>query len=337
MSRIVAGRVTLDLRPLDATELVTQAVTSHRPAVEGKHITLSCDIGPDAKVVLGDPTRLQQVLWNLLANAVKFTPEYGHIWVAARKRGEELEITVRDDGEGIAPEFLSQIFTRFRQADSTSARRHGGLGLGLAIVRQLVELHGGTVRASSRGVGFGSTFTVTLPAHASAVAPDIDSSGTWRRLDPDRMLATRIDGLRVLAVEDQVDMLDSLRQMLEDHGATVTPVASGAAAFALLRTNPGAFDALVSDIGMPQMDGYDLIRRVRADLALGSHRLPAVAVTAYARDVDRARALDAGFQAHVTKPYQAGQLVTILNQLRSTATAATPVRVRDEQGASVAS
>jgi PAS domain S-box-containing protein len=337
MSRIVAGRITLDLRPVDAAELVGQAVTSHRPAVEGKHITLSCDIGPDAKVVLGDPTRLQQVLWNLLANAVKFTPEHGHIWVAARREGDGVEITVRDDGEGIAPEFLSQIFTRFRQADSTSARRHGGLGLGLAIVKQLVELHGGTVRASSRGVGFGSTFTVTLPLHASAVAPDIDSSGTWRRLDPDRMFAARLDGLRVLAVEDQVDMLDSLRQMLEDHGAIVTPVASGAAAFALLRTNPGEFDALVSDIGMPQMDGYDLIRRIRADLGLGPHRLPAVAVTAYARDEDRRRALHAGFQSHVTKPYQANQLVTILNQLRSAATVVGSVRVPDERGTSLAS
>ncbi len=268
----------------------------------------------------------------------KFTPEHGHIWVAARKCGEKLEITVRDDGEGIAPEFLPQIFTRFRQADSTSARRHGGLGLGLAIVRQLVELHGGTVGAASRGVGFGSTFTVTLPLHDSAAAPDIDSSGTWRRLDPDRMLATRIDGLRVLAVEDQADMLESLRQMLEDNGATVTAVASGAAAFALLRRDPGQFDALVSDIGMPQMDGYDLIRRVRKDLGLGPQRLPAVAVTAYARDEDRTRALDAGFQAHVTKPYQAGQLVTILDQLRPAATVAGPARVAaDEQGASLAS
>ena len=337
MSRIVAGRVTLDLRPVDATELVSQAVTAHRPSVEGKHITLSCDIGPDAKVVLGDPTRLQQVLWNLLANAVKFTPEHGHIWVAARKHGELLEISVRDDGEGIAPEFLQQIFTRFRQADNSSARRHGGLGLGLAIVKQLVELHGGSVQASSRGVGCGSTFTVTLPLHASTVTPDVDSSGTWRRLDPDRMFAIRVEGLRVLAVEDQADMLESLRQMLEDHGATVTAVTSGAAAYALLRTSPGEFDALISDIGMPQMDGYDLIRRVRTELGLGPHRLPAVAVTAYARDEDRKRALHAGFQAHVTKPYQANQLVTILNQLRSAATVVSSVRVADERGTSLAS
>lgn len=337
MSRIVAGRVTLDLRPMDAAELVSQAVTAHRPAVEAKHITLSCDIGPEPKFVLGDPTRLQQVLWNLLANAVKFTPEHGHIWVTARRGGETLEISVRDDGEGIAPEFLPQIFTRFRQADSSSARRHGGLGLGLAIVKQLVELHGGTVSASSRGAGLGSTFSVTLPLHASAVPPDIDSSGTWRRLDPDRMFAARIDGLRVLAVEDQADMLDSLRQMLEDQGATVTPVASGAAAFALLRTNAGEFDALISDIGMPQMDGYELIRRVRTELALGPQRLPAVAVTAYARDEDRKRALQAGFQAHVTKPYQAGHLVTVLRQLRPAAPPAGSLPVPEERGASLAS
>jgi PAS domain S-box-containing protein len=337
MSRIVAGRVTLDLRPMDAAELVNQAVTSHRPAVESKHITLSCDIGPDPKVLLGDPTRLQQVLWNLLANAVKFTPEHGHIWVVARRNGESLEITVRDDGEGIEPEFLPQIFTRFRQADSSSARRHGGLGLGLAIVKQLVELHGGTVSASSRGAGLGSTFSVTLPLHASTVPLDIDSSGTWRRLDPDRMFAARIDGLRVLAVEDQAEMLDSLRQALEDQGAIVTPVASGAAAFALLRTDASLFDVLVSDIGMPQMDGYELIRRVRSELELAPKRLPAVAVTAYARDEDRKRALQAGFQAHVTKPYQAGQLVTILNQLRSAAAeAGTPVEP-EARGTSLAS
>jgi PAS domain S-box-containing protein len=344
MSRIVSGRVTLDMRPLDAAELVTQAVASHRPAAEAKHITLSLEIGSKAKIVLGDSTRLQQVLWNLLGNAVKFTPERGHIWVTARRNGEWLDVTVRDDGEGIAPEFLSQVFSRFRQADSTSARRHGGLGLGLAIVKQLVELHGGDVYATSAGSGQGSTFTVRLPLHESATAiSDADSSGTWRRLDPDRLLMSRLEGRRILAVEDQRDMLDSLRQMLEDQGAIVTAVTSGVDAYAYLRASATDFDVMLSDIGMPQMDGYELIRRIRGELGISAQQLPAVALTAYARDEDRERALKSGFQAHITKPYQVGQLVTVLNQLQQQAQepsspprGAGPGRVRREGGASVA-
>jgi PAS domain S-box-containing protein len=316
MSRIVSGRVTLDMRPLDAAEIVAQAIASHRPAADARRITLSLEVGPQPKIVLGDPTRLQQVMWNLLSNALKFTHENGHIWVTARRHGKQLEIAVSDDGEGIAPEFLTQIFSRFRQADSTTARRHGGLGLGLAIVKQLVELQGGQIEALSDGPGQGSTFKVTLPLHESALAAvDVDTSGTWRRLDPDRMLNARVEGLRVLAVEDQAEMLESLRQMLEDQGARVTPVGSGIEALHALRTRPRDFDALVSDIGMPTMDGYELIRRVRNELGMGPDRLLAVALTAYARDEDRDRALKFGFQAHLTKPYQVGQLVAILNQL----------------------
>jgi PAS domain S-box-containing protein len=339
MSRIVSGRVTLDSRPIDVAELVNQAVSSHRPAADAKRITLSLELGPEPKIVLGDPTRLQQVLWNLLANAVKFTPEKGHIWVAARREGGRVLLTVRDDGEGIAPEFLPQVFSRFRQADSSSTRRHGGLGLGLAIVKQIVELHGGDVQASSRGAGLGSAFTVTLPLLEAAV-PDIDSSGSWRRLDPDRALVPRLEGRRVLAVEDQRDMLDSLRHMLEEQGAVVTAVTSGVEAYALLRAGGSGYDVLLSDIGMPQMDGYDLIRRVRGELGLPPHRLPAVAITAYARDEDRERALQAGFQAHLVKPYQVGQLVAILNQLHASPGAsrdAVAPSLREKTGASVAS
>ena len=316
MSRIVSGRVTLDMRPIDAAEIVTQAVASHRPAADARRITLSLEVGAQPKIVLGDPTRLQQILWNLLSNALKFTPENGHIWVTARRHGKQLEIAVRDDGEGIPPEFLSQIFSRFRQADSSTARRHGGLGLGLAIVKQLVELQGGEIEAISDGPGRGSTFRVTLPLHESAFATvDPETTGTWRRLDPDRLLNARLEGLRVLAVEDQAEMRESLRQMLEEQGAFVTTAASGLEALEALRTRPDDFDAMVSDIGMPTMDGYELIRRVRNELGLGTDRLLAVALTAYARDEDRARALQFGFQAHLTKPYQVGQLVAILNQL----------------------
>jgi CheY-like chemotaxis protein len=261
---------------------------------------------------------LQQVLWNLLSNAIKFTPERGHIWVTAGAAGEMFFVEVRDDGEGISPEFLPQVFNRFRQADSSSTRRFGGLGLGLAIVKQLVDLHGGTIRADSEGAGRGASFRLELPVHARSMDMDVDSSGTWRRLDPEVDLNARLEGLRVLAVEDQPDMLESLRRMLEDQGAVVMPVTSGRMALDLLRDRPHDFDVLVSDIGMPQMDGYELIRKVRGELGLAATQVPAVAITAYARDEDRARALRAGFQAHLIKPYQVAQLIKILHGLRAT-------------------
>lgn len=317
MSRIVSGRVTLDARAIDIVDLLTQAVASHRPAADARRLDLELDCGTEALIVQGDSTRLQQVLWNLLANAVKFAREDGHIRVAARRVGRNVELSVADDGEGIDPEFLPQVFSRFRQADNTTARRHGGLGLGLAIVKQLVELHGGTVQAQSRGRGQGATFIVTLPLQEPRIEHDVNSSGTWRVLDPDRMSPQRLDGTRVLAVEDQPDMLESLRHMLEERGACVTPVPSGLEAFERLRARPGDFDFLVSDIGMPHMDGYELIRRVRGELGLGPQRLGAVAITAYARDEDRARALRAGYQAHLVKPYQVGQLVAIIADLQA--------------------
>jgi CheY-like chemotaxis protein len=183
-------------------------------------------------------------------------------------------------------------------------------------VKQLVELQGGEIGVTSEGPGRGSTFRVTLPLHESAFATlDTDSTGSWRRLDPDRLLNARLEGLRVLAVEDQAEMLESLRQMLEEQGARVTTATSGVEALETLRKHPDDFDAMVSDIGMPTMDGYELIRRVRNELGLGTDRLLAVALTAYARDEDRARALQFGFQAHLSKPYQVGQLAAIVNQL----------------------
>jgi PAS domain S-box-containing protein len=319
MSRIVSGRVMLDTKPVDAVEIVTQAVASHRPAADAKRITIALDMEPEHAVVLGDATRLQQVLWNLLSNAIKFTPERGHIWVAARKQRDMFCVEVRDDGEGISAEFLPQVFSRFRQADSTSSRRFGGLGIGLAIVKQLVDLHGGTIAASSDGPGRGATFRVEIPIHTSVMSGETDTTGTWRRLDPDADTPAQLTDLRVLAVEDQPDMLESLRRTLEDHGAVVTAVATGRIAFDLLRERPRDFDLLVSDIGMPQMDGYELMRKVRGELALSPALLPAVAITAYAREEDRLRALRAGFQAHVVKPYQVSQLLKTLQSVQRTA------------------
>jgi PAS domain S-box-containing protein len=315
MSRIVSGRVTLDARALDIVDLLGQAVTSHRPAAEARRLHVELDVGTEALIVHGDPTRLQQVFWNLLANAVKFAREEGHIRVAVRRNGRNVELSVSDDGEGIDPDFLPQVFSRFRQADNTTARRHGGLGLGLAIVKQLVELHGGQVRADSRGRGRGATFVVTLPLQEQKFEHDINSSGAWRVLDPDRVSPQRLEGTRILAVEDQPDMLESLRHMLEERGACVTAVGSGEAALELLRAGAAKFDFMASDIGMPGMDGYDLIRRVRGELGLGADRLGAIAITAYARDEDRTRALLAGYQAHLVKPYQVGQLVEIIGEL----------------------
>lgn len=315
MSRIDSGRVSLDARALDIVDLVGQAVASHRPAADARRLHMELDVGTEPLIVYGDPTRLQQVFWNLLANAVKFAGEEGHIRVAVRRNGRNVELSVSDDGEGIDPEFLPQVFSRFRQADNSTSRRHGGLGLGLAIVKQLVELHGGHVHAHSRGRGQGATFVVTLPLQEQKREHDINSSGTWRVLDPDRMSPQRLEGTRVLAVEDQPDMLESLRHMLEERGACVTGVGSGTAALELLRADATKFDFVVSDIGMPGMDGYELIRRVRGELGLGPDRLGAVAITAYARDEDRARALLAGYQAHLVKPYQVGQLVEIIGDL----------------------
>jgi signal transduction histidine kinase/CheY-like chemotaxis protein len=337
MSRIVSGRVLLDTKPVDAVEVLTQAVASHRPAADAKRIRVAVEIEPEHAILLGDATRLQQVLWNLISNAIKFTPEQGHIWITARKERDMLCIEVRDDGEGISAEFLPQVFNRFRQADSTSTRRFGGLGLGLAIVKQLVELHGGTVAVSSEGAGRGAAFRLEFPIHSSSMPGESDTTGTWRRLDPEVESAARMEGLRVLAVEDQPDMLESLRRTLEDHGALVTAVGTGHHAYDLLRERPRDFDVLISDIGMPQMDGYELMRKVRGELRLSSLHLPAVAITAYAREEDRLRALRAGFQAHVVKPYQVSHLLKTLDSLhRAPSPSRPPLAGQRAAGADIA-
>jgi CheY-like chemotaxis protein len=268
--------------------------------------------------VLADATRLQQVLWNLLSNALKFTPSGGRVSTHLRiSRHGEPEIEVRDTGEGIPQEVLPYVFDRFRQADSTTSRRHGGLGLGLAIVKQLIELHGGRVSASSGGVGRGASIVMRLPAYRGEVRSPLALGATPNVAELPE--GQQLEGLRVLAVEDQRDMLEFLRRLLEEQGAEVITASSGAAALKLLRSVESHVDVLVCDIGMPIMDGYQLLHAVRTELKLAPDMLPAVAVTAYARDEDRKRTLAAGFQAHLTKPYEVTQLVAILRALRQSA------------------
>jgi len=257
--------------------------------------------------VWGDGGRLQQVVWNLLSNAIKFTPEGGGVEIRVGLADGRAEIVVSDTGRGIRPDFLPSVFERFRQADSATTRTHGGLGLGLAIVRQLVELHGGTVRAESPGEGQGATFTVSLPI------PTFQLDSAEGHEAPGTVDVPSLEGLRVLVVDDEADARESLTAVLEQCGAVVTAVASAREALgALAHQRP---DILVSDIGMPEEDGYSLIEKVRVLDARHGGRIPAVALTAYAAPEDRRRALDAGYELHMPKPVTPEELVTAVANL----------------------
>ena len=314
MSRIISGKIRLDLQTVELAGVVAAAIEVVRPAAEGKGVRLEKEIEA-VGAITADANRLQQVLWNLLSNAIKFTPRGGSVTVSLRRRGDCVECEVRDTGEGIRPEFLPQVFDRFRQADSSTTRKHGGLGLGLAIVRQLVELHGGSVRAHSEGLEKGSTFTVTLPRGVAERAATGNPEAATPQAGSGRASPTgveRLSGLHVLVVEDEPDVRDLLRRLLEDRGAEVSAAASAGEAFeALSERRP---DVLVSDIGMPEEDGYSLIRRVRAH-ADGISNVPAVALTAYTRAEDRARAMECGFNAHLSKPVEPAALVAVIAKL----------------------
>ncbi len=317
LSSMLLGKVQLEVEVLNLTEQVREAIGSQEPVADGKaqEVKLIAPEGPC--LVLGDATRLQQVFWNLLSNAIKFTPAHGTIEIEILREHDHFTVAVRDSGDGIAPEFLPHLFGRFRQADGTTTRRHGGLGLGLAIVQQLVEMHGGQVGASSAGRGQGATFTVRLPEHQ----PD---QGKRPRRELRRSLvselvveAQALHGLRLLAVDDQPDMLDYLRRLLEEQGAAVVTAANATDALALIdQGGHERFDVMLTDIGMPGMDGYGLIRTVRENLGLDAVALPAVAVTALARDDDRERAFSSGFQGHLAKPYSVAQLVAAIRGAR---------------------
>jgi CheY-like chemotaxis protein len=306
VSRIISGKLRLEVRPVELTGVIEPAAESVRPAAEAKGIVLETDLDPQAGLVAGDPERLQQVVWNLLSNAVKFTPEGGRVRVTLTRDEGQVVVSVRDDGKGISTEFLPFLFERFRQADSSSTRAHGGLGLGLAIVRHLVELHGGSVRAESAGEGQGALFVVTLPAIPAAPEAALAVDEEREPLEP-----PALHGLRVLLVDDEADGRELVATLLETSGAQVRTAGSVSEALAVIERSP--VDLLVSDIGMPGEDGYALIRAVRAR-ERGGH-LPAVALTAYAREEERTKALAAGFQVHIAKPFDPPELLSCIADL----------------------
>ena len=314
MSSIISGRVNLEPGDVALADLVHSAVETAAPAAHAKRIAIETRIDPAAAMTIhADPNRLQQVMWNLLSNAVKFTRPGGTIEVGLGRRLSCVEITVRDSGEGIAADFLPYVFDRFRQADASISRRHGGLGLGLSIVRKLVELHGGSVLVASDGPGRGATFTVQLPVPAVAV----DDADMPPRVDAMPAQPGRLGGVRALIVDDDPDARLMTQRLLEGMGAAVD--AAGSADEALHCLARARYDVLVSDIGMPGADGYELIRRVRAGADTANRDVPAVALTAYARAQDRIRALQSGFQHHLAKPVEPAALLETIAALANTA------------------
>jgi PAS domain S-box-containing protein len=314
MSRIISGKVRLDVQKTLLADVVAQAVQSVRPSAEVKGVRLITVLDPHAGPIAGDAGRLQQVVWNLLTNAIKFTHKGGKVQIVLERVNSHLELSVADDGEGIDPAFLPHVFERFRQADASTTRRHGGLGLGLNIVKQLVELHGGSVRVKSPGPGKGSTFTMTLPVAASTEPTDSEKQVHRQHPQapspqPSRVTPPRVDGLRVLVVDDDADARQVMSRILGEGGAIVTTASSVADAMAKLKSDIPA--VILSDIGMPGEDGYDLIRKVRALPPASGGRVPAVALTAFARSEDRQRALLAGYQIHVAKPVEPSELLTV--------------------------
>ena len=307
MSRIMTGKVHLNVRGLSLHRAIQAAVDAVRPAADTKSIQVSIALDPGVDRVRGDPNRLHQVIWNLLTNALKFTPSGGAIHVALERTGEDVEISVHDTGVGIPVAFLPYVFDRFRQADASTTRPYGGLGLGLSIVKNLVELHGGTVRAKSSGEGQGATFTVSLPI---VLAPlerreDIEPAAA-RSADVNRTMP-KLTGISVLIVDDEADSLVFAGRLLEERDARVLLAVDAPQALETLRTEH--VDILVSDIGMANQDGYQLIAQVRALEDKRVARVPAIAVTAYARAEDRQRMLLAGFQMHISKPIEPQELI----------------------------
>jgi PAS domain S-box-containing protein len=327
ISRIITGKLRLDVRPVELAPMIREVVDGVRPASDARSITLETTLDSLISPILGDFERLQQIIWNLLTNAIKFTPKGGNVKVQLERidvaslpgaypavAGSHVEITISDTGQGIAPQLLPHVFDRFRQSDSSSTRRHGGLGLGLSIVRQLVELHGGMVTAESSGEGEGSTFKVIFPVRSVHDEPSKPAK-KWPAIEGNTLIDREpsLAHLRVLVVDDEPDARDLIAVMLLARGAEVVCV--GSALEALEEMDRQRFDVLVSDIGMPEMDGYGLIEKIRQLPAERGGRTPAAALTAYAGGDDHMRALSAGYQMHIPKPVEPTELTTLVANL----------------------
>ena len=324
ISRIITGNLRLDVRPVELAPMIEGVVDGVRPAAEARSIHLQITLESQTSPISGDPERLQQIIWNLLTNAIKFTPKGGLVQVWLERIESHVEITISDTGEGIPSDLLTHVFDRFRQSDSSSTRRHGGLGLGLSIVRQLVELHGGTVTAESPGAGKGTTFKVIFPlisVHHELSGVEMTRSLVESHNFTDPQLS--LNDLWVLVVDDEPDARELVAAVLTGRGAEVVSV--GSANEALEEMERQRFDVLVSDIGMPQMDGYALIRRIRQLPAERGGGIPAAALTAYAGVEDRMRVLSAGYQMHVPKPVEPAELATVVGSLAQRYTVPVPV------------
>src|SRR5262245_4823238 len=311
-ARIISGKLTIAVGPVDLVSVIGESVQTIHPAAEAKGVSLHAELPPEIGQITGDPVRLQQIVWNLLSNAIKFTPQEGHVEVRLERVDPHIRITVSDTGKGISTDFLPYVFERFQQSDTSSARRHGGLGLGLALAKYLVELHGGTIEAASAGENQGASFRVTLPVRAVAT-PIGEAEGAPVTVKSSEELAC----VRALVVDDEDDARELLKAALNHYGACVIAVSSAAEAYTLITSTPpqGGLDVMVADIGMPDEDGYSLIRRVReSEWARGAY-IPAVALTAYGRAEDRMRALKAGFQMHVAKPVDPDELAIVITSI----------------------
>ncbi len=316
LGRIVGGKMRLELSTTRVADAIEGAVLAVRPAADSKRVRLDVRVDEDTGDIDADPDRLQQIVWNVLSNAIKFTPSGGRVEVSSARREPAVIIEIRDDGLGIPADFLPSVFEPFRQADGSTARRQGGLGLGLSIVKELVHAHGGTISAQSEGEGRGATFTIEMPIH---VSPEVEHESIPAMPRAEAVdgapRETRLDGVRLLVVDDDDDSRELIACILTDHGANVTSAASVEEALRVFeRVGP---DVVLSDIAMPGSDGYSLIRGIRALPAGRGGATPAVALTAYARAVDAERALAAGFQAHVTKPVDPERLARVVSDLAS--------------------
>jgi PAS domain S-box-containing protein len=312
VSRVITGKLQLNVGPVSVDSVVEAAIDAVRPALQAKEIRIETSMPDTVNLILGDPDRLRQVVWNLLSNAAKFTPARGQVRIVVRQEPSRMQISVEDSGPGIDPQFLPHVFERFRQADGSTTRTHGGLGLGLAIVRHLVELHGGTIAAENRSNGTsGAIFTVTLPLPSNKMRAKIIAEGYLHK--EAECGSVQLEGVRILAVDDELDALDMITIELKQHGASVIGVTSAIEALSKLETED--FDLLIADIGMPDIDGYELIRKIRQNEAGTGKRMPAVALTAYARVQDRMRAVVSGYNTHVAKPIEINELLTVVASL----------------------